>query len=237
MHLFITVEEVCRVRTYFIFAIQRWGSRELTEFMLEKKRSAQHCHYGAISQRWLLSLTSRFFPLKLHSSLFPAGVPHISWRGNRKNIVKFSQVQGASQLLGQKHDSWSVVKKYTKTHKKKGKKVIDCTFHKVADVRSSAVWSCWCPTGWGRTAPPERPRTTCRPPGWAATKCNWRRRPRRTAWPTSPLHLEAGKRTRDYHRTAGYQQNGQSGAELSDTDWTGTSYDNKERKTFHFLNP
>lgn len=72
------------------------------------------------------------------------------------------------------------------------------------DVRSSAALSCWCPRGWGRTAPPGLRRTACRPPGWAAETCNWRRRPRRTSWQTSPLHLEtAGKHTQDYHPVVG----------------------------------
>lgn len=35
-------------------------------------------------------LTSKFFPLKLHSSLFTAGVPHVSWDGEKRE-EKLSQ--------------------------------------------------------------------------------------------------------------------------------------------------
>lgn len=38
-------------------------------------------HYSNKQKK--MSLTSRFFPLKLHSSLFPAGVPHVSWSRER----------------------------------------------------------------------------------------------------------------------------------------------------------
>lgn len=60
--------------------------------------------------------------------------------------------------------------------------------------RSSAASSCWCPRGWGQTVPPWLRRTACHPPGSAAETCNWRRRPQRTSWPTSPLHLGNSKK-------------------------------------------
>lgn len=176
----------------------------------EKKSSVQYCHRAIIQRRLLAVSLSHLQVLSFEAAFLPfssRSTPLQLQRGGKKrkkeNLTLSNSVK-RRELVGSWVRDMNPEVRFKNQSEKKAQKVMGSTFHKVSDIRSSAVWSCWCPTGWGRTAALERPRTTCRPPGWAATRCNWRRRPQRTFWLASPLHLEAaGKCSRDYRRTAG----------------------------------
>lgn len=110
MNPFVTSGKVCQQRSDTETTAREKKKQAHTEHnkstVIMKLESAGVFSISARSHRE--PLTSRFFPLKLHSSLLPAGVPHVSWMGgdktkqNRKSHAWFFVNRGSEAWNGNK---------------------------------------------------------------------------------------------------------------------------------------